>query len=176
MAKPHGILGSLPPDVLEFIVDTPAGKALDLGCGTGTNAITLAVHGWQVTGVDFASKAIKIARQRTKAAGLQVSYHVADVTDLSMPTGPYDYALDIGCLFVLEETERIKYTEGLARLMRPGGWYMLYAWLPRVWKGAVRSISAQDVEVLLRPHFSMVHRVIGEEKGYPSAWYWFQRR
>lgn len=42
---------------MEFIAGTPPGKALGFGCGTGTNAITLARHGWQVTGVDFAPKA-----------------------------------------------------------------------------------------------------------------------
>ena len=50
-----------PPEVKEFIAAAPPGKALDLGCGTGTNAITLAQHGWQATGVDFAPKAIRTA-------------------------------------------------------------------------------------------------------------------
>ncbi|MEW6615857.1 MAG: methyltransferase domain-containing protein [Thermodesulfobacteriota bacterium] len=43
-----------PPEVMEFIQKTSPGRALDLGCGTGTNGITLARHGWKVTGVDFA--------------------------------------------------------------------------------------------------------------------------
>ena len=51
-----------PPEVMEFIARTPPGKALDLGCGTGTNAIALARHGWRVTGVDFIPKAILAAR------------------------------------------------------------------------------------------------------------------
>jgi len=165
-----------PPEVMEFLATAAPGKALDLGCGTGTNAITLARHGWQVTGVDFAPKAIRIARRKAAAAGLAISFHAADVSNLSLLTGPYDYVLDIGCLFVLGETERIGYADGLARLTRPGGWYMLYAWLPRPWQGGIWGISAEAVESLFGERFTKVRQVIGEEKGHPSAWYWFQRR
>jgi 2-polyprenyl-3-methyl-5-hydroxy-6-metoxy-1,4-benzoquinol methylase len=165
-----------PPEVMEFIAHTEPGKALDLGCGTGTNAITLARHGWEVTGIDFASKAIRTARRKAAAAGLKIDFHIADVTDLHMLTDVYDYALDIGCLFTLEEKNRVKYADALARLLRPQGWYMLYAWLPRRWKGRPWGISAEEVESLLRAKFSKVRTVIGEEMGSPSAWYWFRRQ
>jgi 2-polyprenyl-3-methyl-5-hydroxy-6-metoxy-1,4-benzoquinol methylase len=165
-----------PPEVMEFIRKTTPGKALDLGCGTGTNAIMLARHGWKVTGVDFAPKAIRTARRKAASMGLKIDFHNADVTDLGMLTDLYDYALDIGCLFTLKEKDRIKYAGVLARLLRPQGWFMLYAWLPRPWKGKILGISTEDVESLLRPEFSSVRSVIGEEKSYPSAWYWFQRR
>ena len=41
------------------------GRALDLGCGTGTNAIWLAQHGWTAVGVDFSALAIESARRKT---------------------------------------------------------------------------------------------------------------
>jgi SAM-dependent methyltransferase len=165
-----------PPEVMEFIADTPPGKALDLGCGTGTNAITLARHGWQVTGVDFAPEAVRVARRKAADAGLSISFLAADVTDLGMLTGPYDYVLDIGCLFVLGQRERVRYADGLARLTGPRGWYMLYAWLPRPWQGGTWGISVEEVKSLIGGQFSIVRQVIGEEKGHPSAWYWFQKR
>jgi cyclopropane fatty-acyl-phospholipid synthase-like methyltransferase len=165
-----------PPEVMEFVAETPPGKALDLGCGTGTNAITLARHGWEATGVDFAPGAVRMARRKAAAAGLTISFHAADVTDLAMLTGPYDYVLDIGCLFVLGEGERWKYAEGLARLTSPGAWYMLYAWLPRQWQGGTWGISAEEVESLIGGRFFKVRQVIGQEKGHASAWYWYRRR
>ncbi|HWR92794.1 MAG TPA: hypothetical protein VN300_10205, partial [Desulfobacterales bacterium] len=61
-------------------------------------------------------------------------------------------------------------------LLRPQGDYMLYAWLPRPWKGGVRGISAEAVESLLNNAFVQTRLVIGAEKGHPSAWYWYQRR
>jgi len=140
-----------PPEVMEFIARTPPGKALDLGCGTGTNA--------------------KAAR-----SGFAIDFLVASVTDLSALSGPFDYVLDIGCLHSLKEEDRPRYATTLSRLLRPQAWYMLYAWLPRPWEGAVVGIPTEEVELLLRENFSNVRTEIGEENGNPSAWYWFQRR
>jgi 2-polyprenyl-3-methyl-5-hydroxy-6-metoxy-1,4-benzoquinol methylase len=165
-----------PPEVMEFIAEATPGKALDLGCGTGTNAITLAHHGWQVTGVDFVPKAIRKAHRKAAVAALEIEFHVADVADLKMLAGAYDYVLDIGCLFTLKQNDRIRYARELARLLRSQGTYMLYAWLPRPWKGRIRGISVEEVESLLRHAFLLTRLVIGEEKGYPSAWYWYQRK
>ena len=95
-----------PPEVMEFIAATPPGRALDLGCGTGTNAATLTRHGWKVTGVDFVEQAILTARRKAKRAGLQIDFYTMDVTQLDMLTGPFDYLLDIGCLISLPTASR----------------------------------------------------------------------
>lgn len=165
-----------PPEVMEFIVRTPPGTALDLGCGTGTNAITLARHGWRVTGVDFIPGAISAARDKAARSGFTIDFLVASVTDLSALHGPFDYVLDIGCLHSLKAEERTRYAATVSRLLRPHAWYMLYAWLPRRSGGGVVGISAEEVDSLLRPDLSRVRAEVGEESGNPSAWYWFQRR
>ena len=165
-----------PPEVMEFIHRTPPGKALDLGCGTGTNAITLARHGWRVTGVDFIPKAVFTARAKAARSGLAIDFLVASVTDLSALSGPFDYVLDIGCLHALNADDRLRYVVNLSRLLRPQAWYMLYAWLPRPSEGVVVGISTEEVESLLRGNFSSARIAIGEENDNPSAWYWYQRR
>ena len=165
-----------PPEVMEFIARTAPGKALDLGCGTGTNAVTLARHGWRVTGVDFIPKAIQAARARAVRTGVAVDFLVASVTDLPALPGPFDYVLDIGCLHSLKAEDRARYVTSLSRLLRPHAWYMLYAWLPRPREGEVVGISAEEVDSLLRAEFVNVRTATGEENGNPSAWYWFQRR
>jgi cyclopropane fatty-acyl-phospholipid synthase-like methyltransferase len=55
--RPPWDTGVSPPELLAHLDVHAPGRALDIGCGTGTNAITMAQHGWQVTGMDFAVKA-----------------------------------------------------------------------------------------------------------------------
>jgi len=165
-----------PPEVMDFIAATPPGKALDLGCGTGTHAIALARHGWQVTGVDFAPWAIRRARQKAEAGGVTAQFYTADVTELDMLSGGYGYALDIGCLFGLRDSQRPRYAAQIARLIAPGGRYMLYAWLPGRWKGKTSGIAPGAVAALLGAAFLCDRLVIDEKKRRPSAWYWYSRR
>ena len=89
--------GVSPPELTEFIRSHAPGRALDLGCGTGTNVITLAQHGWWVTGVDFAWRAIRVARRKARRSGVEVELQVADVTRGDAVSGPYDLVLDLGC-------------------------------------------------------------------------------
>ena len=164
-----------PPEVIEFLESASPGRALDLGCGTGTNAMMLAQHGWQVTGVDFSARAIRRARRKAQRANLAIDFRLGDVADLSDLTGPYDYALDIGCLHALDPPDQKKYAAGLARLVRPGGRYMLYSRLPQDWRGKSWGLSVEQVNALFAPAFSVTRTVAGEEMGAGSAWHWLVR-
>jgi len=157
-----------PPEVLEFIDITISGRALDLGCGTGANAITLARNGWRVTGVDFVPSAIRKARRKAASAGLAIDFITADVTDLKGIQGPFDYALDIGCLFGLDADGRMKYADNLIRLLRPDACYMIYAWLPRERSGRMVGISEDRIESMLGKAFTRERMVLCEEKGWAS--------
>ena len=165
-----------PPEVMAFLETTPPGKALDLGCGTGTNAITMARSGWQVTGVDFIPSAIRRARRKAAAAGLTIDFIQASVTELDRLGDPFDFILDIGCLFGLNQPDRQQYAAHLVRLTKPGTWYMLYAWLPRIYKGKPRGITERTIDHLLGTSFTKIRVRVGEENNAPSAWYWYQRQ
>src|SRR5260221_10156924 len=58
----------------------PAGRAIDLGCGTGANAVWLAQQGFDVTGVDISPLAIERANARAQAAGVSCRFLVADLS------------------------------------------------------------------------------------------------
>lgn len=166
-----------PPEVMAFLETAPPGRALDLGCGTGTNAITLARRGWNVSGIDFAPQAIWMARRRASRADLAaIDFRIGDVTDLKGVQGPFDYALDIGCLHALTDAQQDRYAAGLPPLLRPGAMYMLYAWLPRIWRGKQRGISMKRVHALFDDAFETRQSVLGEEGSAPTAWYWFVKR
>jgi len=170
--------GVTPPEVKAFVEDHhPPGRALDLGCGTGKNAVYLARHGWRAVGVDISRLAILQARWRAFRAEADPKFYRGDVTDLSFLDEPFDLALDIGCLHSLDPADRPPYAAGVIRLTRPGGWYMLYAFTPRKEHSAPAGIAPEEIADLFVSAFVIERQEGGEDPtGPPSAWYWLQRR
>ncbi len=121
--------GISPPELLEFLDASPPGRALDLGCGTGTNAITMAHHGWDVTAIDHSTRAIQIAKGKIKSEGLHIDFRRGDVTRLDEIVEPFDLILDIGCYHGLSSSAKARYLENLTRLLKPEGTFLLYTWL-----------------------------------------------
>src|SRR5688572_12522126 len=74
------------------------GRAVDLGCGTGANAVFLARHGFDVTGIDFAPAGLAKARAAAARAGVSVRFVEADLTKLPAGLGPFDVLVDYGTL------------------------------------------------------------------------------
>jgi len=66
------------------------GRALDLGTGNGTTAVWLALHGWQVTAVDFSSVALDRARELAAGAGVDVTWIEADLLDRAPSPAGFD--------------------------------------------------------------------------------------
>ncbi len=67
--RPPWDSGISPPELFEFMAGHAPGRAIDLGCGTGTNVVTLATHGWQVIGLDFSPRAVRIAATQDPRRG-----------------------------------------------------------------------------------------------------------
>jgi SAM-dependent methyltransferase len=162
--------GVSPPELERFVASHPAGAALDLGCGTGTNVVYLARHGWATVGVDFAGRAIAKARRRARDAGVTATFLVGDVTRLPL-AGQFDLVLDIGCLHSIAASGRAGYAAGLAKVMRQGGTFLLYAFAPG---GPAVGLTSEDVRTTFASKFDVVG--VEEGRGRPSAWYTLVRR
>lgn len=172
--------GITPPEVVEAIEGPEAlrpGRALDLGCGTGTNSLYLARHGWNVVGVDLAVRAIRQARRKAEEeAGLTVEFHTADVTRLDFLQPPFDLALDIGCFHALDDEGWLRYRDELCRLLRRGARFMLYAFGPRQARFMQMGITPNQVQELFQPGFRLLRMEGGADPSGPSAaWYWLER-
>lgn len=174
-----------PPEVVALVTSGGiAGRALDLGCGTGTNSIYLAQHGFAVVGVDFSPKAIATARAKARRAGVAVEFHVSDVTRLDFLREPFDLVLAIGCFHSLGAAQRAQYAEMAARLTRAGGVFLLYAFSPRPAgeRGhliRLRSVGVLPTEVqrIFGQRFTLTRIEHGSDHGErASAWYWFSRQ
>lgn len=177
--------GITPPEVIAVIEGEKKlkpGCALDIGCGTGTNSIYLARHGWRVTGIDFAAPAIAAAKRklRTNPAILDaVTFIQGDATRLdSLPIqGPCDFLLDMGCFHGIPENRRAAYAHGVAKHAAPGALFMLYAFGPREMGGQPAGISPDEVRALFGPLFGVEQvKESSDRGGMPSAWYWMRRR
>jgi SAM-dependent methyltransferase len=156
----------------------PPGRALDLGCGTGTNSIYLAQHGWQVIGVDFTAPAIERAKLKLARAGKlsgSVRFLQGDVTHLdALNLSPgFTLFFDLGCLHGIPPAGRARYAASVARLAAPGARFLLYGFMPSSGGIGPMGITPDEVRALFTPAFTLEKIEQGQgAAGRASAWYW----
>ena len=176
--------GISPPELVAAIEGPDAltpGRAIDLGCGTGTNCIYLAQHGWEATGVDFIPRAIRTARRKAAAAGVSPRFLVGDVTrldSLDLADG-YGLVLDMGCFHSLADTGRQAYVEGVTRLAKPGATMLLFCLVRRDKPGRVgpRGVVRGEVSRRFDAGWELVQEIEGRPMlGSDAAWYRLRRR
>lgn len=159
---------------MEFIENHPPGRALDLGCGTGTNVITLASNGWNVVGVDFVKRAIRLAQLKAERAGVPADFFLDDVTRLVHVEGAFDLVLDIGCYHSLDIDGKRAYVSNLERLTRIGSTILMYGFLQDTASGGP-GINESDLEDIQK-YFDLGDRIEGTDRGERrSVWLTFLR-
>jgi SAM-dependent methyltransferase len=100
----------------------PRGRAIEVGCGTGTNARWLAEQGFEVVGIDLSPKAIELARAKAVPG---CRFEVVDFLKDPLPDGPFDFAFDRGCLHVFESAaDQAAFAARVASLLGPSGLWM----------------------------------------------------
>lgn len=175
-AKTPWDTGISPPELLKFLTGSSPGRALDLGCGTGTNAITMTQHGWQVVGVDLSALAIRAAHRTAHHSGLEIDFRQEDVTRLASIEGPFDFALDIGCFHSLNAVGQHNYLRNLTRVLKPGGAYLIYTWLAGEGDSSSLGLTAADISTMFEPRFEIRSFERGTEGHRTSAWYQMIRK
>lgn len=111
-------------------------RAIDLGCGTASNAIFLTQHGFQVTGVDYSTAAIALCRRRGAEAGVAVEWIEDDLTNLRHVQGPYDLLVDWGVYDDLSQNDRRAYLRNVLPLTHANSQFLIYVhqWPLRWWE------------------------------------------
>ena len=174
--------GVTPPELKEIIEGPDArapGKALDLGCGTGTNAIYMAQHGWEVTAIDFVPRAIAMAKAKAAAAKVAPRLIRGDVTrldDLGVGGG-YTLVFDLGCLHSIPQARRDAYAAGVTKAAAPGADFLVWGFYARPSPVINARLTKEEVEHLFSKAWEIV-RVWGGEQSdrFPGRWYHLRRR
>jgi cyclopropane fatty-acyl-phospholipid synthase-like methyltransferase len=169
--------------------DKVTGAVLDAGCGTGDTALFFASRGGEVTGIDFLEEPIRRAKQKAAERGLSVNFLVKDATTLSQWSERFDNVIDSGLFHVFSDSDRKKYVEGLATVLRPGGRLFLLCFSDeepgdqgprRISKKDLNDAfakgwnleSVQPIHVEVRPDLKDFHF----SPGGPKAWFAVIRR
>ncbi|MEU8403676.1 class I SAM-dependent methyltransferase [Nonomuraea sp. NPDC048892] len=133
--KPPWDTGVTPPELVALTEGPrrlPPGRVLELGCGTGTNAVHLARHGWDVTAVDLIDRAVERARAKAAEEGVAVRLLHGDATrldELDAP-GPFDLFFDLSCFCGIPLHRRDAYAAGLTRRAAPGARLLMFGYGP----------------------------------------------
>lgn len=155
----------------------PLGRALEIGCGTGTNALWLANRGFDVLGIDIAPLAIERARARASSRACRFEVH--DI--LQMPIEQkFNFVFDRGCFHVFDSLEsRILFVQRVAQALAPNG-----RWLSLIGstEGAPRQFgpprrSLRDLAQSIEPYLEIIEvRAINFDpipeapEAAPQAW------
>jgi SAM-dependent methyltransferase len=133
------------------------GSALDVGCGTGENALYLAGNGFSVTGVDLTSLAIAAARAKAKERKLNVDFRIGNALSLDFKDGIFNNIIDSGLFHTFPDNERLVYAREMARVLAPRGKYFMLCFSdkePTNW-GGPRRVTKEEIESTFSPLFTI---------------------
>jgi len=175
----------IPDEELVRLLD--AGKlngktVLEIGCGTGTNAVELARRGFQVTAIDLVDQAIQSARNKARRANATVEFRVGNVLNDGVG-GPYDILFDRGVYHGLRLDDLKGFQELVRRVTRPGSWWLSLAGNANEKRDGDGPpvVHEHEIRAELGPLFDIVelreYRFTTNQDGFrPLAWSILMRR
>lgn len=177
------------PAELSALVEGPTAlapaRALDVGCGTGTQAVYLAEYGWQVTGVDAVERALAQARRKAEEKGVEVRWVAGDVASLSTLGLDHGFNLvhDRGCFHDLSPPVRDGYVRGVSELAAPGATLLLLAFTRRERGIGPSGASEEEIQRRFGADWELVSvqsdsgpAPPGPMRRVPRIWYRLRRR
>ncbi len=179
--QPPWDTGEPEPLLVEFVTSggiAPA-RTLEIGAGTGTNAIWLAERGFDVLGVDVSPHAVDRARAKMAGRALGCRFATGDFIAAPPPGGPFQFVFDRGCFHVFDESgERQRFASQVAAVLGPGGvWLSLIGSTegPRRDVGPPRR-SASEVILAIEPVLEIVELRSAAFREAAKAWFCLSRQ
>jgi SAM-dependent methyltransferase len=126
--KPRWEIGKPQPELLRFAeAGGIRGDVLDVGCGSGENALYLSAKGHSVWGVDVSPVAIEIATRKARQQNRQATFHVGDAMNLRALGRTFDTVLCFGLLHEFSADQIARFADSVWLVVRPGGTYLMLA-------------------------------------------------
>jgi SAM-dependent methyltransferase len=154
----------------------PGETALEMGCGTGTNAIELARRGYDVTAVDYVEQALNVAQEKARHAKVRIKFCLADVLSDDLG-GPYEVLFDRGVYHHLRTVDLAKFQNVLRRVTRSGSVWLSLAGNAREDSGEEGPpvVHEHELRAELEPLFEIVELrefrfSTGRSDFHPLAW------
>lgn len=152
-------VGSASPELGRILEEWqfPKGTLLDLGCGTGADAVFLAQHGFDVTAVDFSPTALERARTRAQNAATNVCFVLEDVFRFGFHGGVFDLVYDSSFYQFVRQWELSRLLDLLWRITKPGSYYVcITKTTPQSTNSELPQLSEDDLKSELGRLFELV--------------------
>jgi SAM-dependent methyltransferase len=148
--RPPWDIGRPQPAFVELVRagELNTGTVLDVGCGTGENALFLAEKGFSVVGVDLSTRAIDAAKAKATERKLKVDFRIANALSLDFKSGYFDNAVDSGLFHTFDDSDRVDFVREIARVLKTDGRYFMLCFSdkePTNW-GGPRRITKEEIE------------------------------
>ena len=131
---------------------------LELGCGTGADAVCLAQHGFDVTAVESSPTALERARGRAQAQGALIQFVLDVAFEFGRSCGPFDLVYDAGFYHFIRQTDLERLLDLLWRVTRPGSYYFALAGSTgETAEGGPPQVSEDNIRMELGRLFQFVH-------------------
>jgi SAM-dependent methyltransferase len=173
--------GQPEPLLVEFVTSggvTPA-RTLEIGAGTGTNAIWLAERGFDVLRIDVSPLAVERANAKMDDRTLSCCFATLNFLAALPPDGPFYFIFDRGCFHVFDEPgERQRFAAQVAAALKPRG-----LWLSLIGstEGPPREVgpprrSAREVALAIEPALEIIELRSAAFRDDAKAWFCLSRK